>query len=115
VLTAEGSLMSDPRLLAHERWLAGLVTRRHAQRRTPAVLRTEARFGTLGVNLLAAALADVLLGQVLVLFGLVLLVILGTDSALAEIGVGLGLVVIVVSWLRVRQGLAEGRMFRGTA
>jgi hypothetical protein len=112
VLAAEGSLMTDRRLLAHERWLAGLVARRHAQRRTASVLRTEARFGPLGISLLAAALADVLIGQLLVLLGLVLLALGHAETALCLSAIGLGLAVVTVSSMRFRQGLVVGRTFR---
>jgi hypothetical protein len=103
------------RLLAPERWLAGLVEQRHAQRRTPAVLRTELRFGAVGVRLLAAALTDVLIGQFLVLAGLAL-VAASSASVAVVIGAaaaGLGAGVILASVIRLRHGLAAGRAFRG--
>jgi hypothetical protein len=102
-------------LLGHERWLAALVRQRQAERRTASVLRTESRYGPAGIDLLAAALTDVLLGQVGVLLGLGLLALKGGSLApmLGWVSLGLGVIIVAASSVRFGQGVAAGREHRG--
>jgi hypothetical protein len=102
------------RLLAYERWMADAVAGRQAVVRTRRVLWTERYFGGPGIELLAAAMMSVVVGELIGIAGIVGLAVLTTVRVAAAALIGLAVVVLVLGAVRFAQAIRLGRAFRGS-
>jgi hypothetical protein len=97
------------RLLAYERWMADAVAGRQSIVRSRRVLWTERTFGAPGIELLAAGMVSVVIGELIGIAGVALL---ATTRPAASAIICLGVVVMLFGAVRFAQAAQAGRAFR---
>lgn len=103
-------------LLPHERWLARWVIKRQESRRTPAIEKMQANYGTEGIELLAAGWSTGMGAAIVLLVGILLLFVSGTHGSLGLAAfalIGVGAVSEMLPLVRARQAAKAGRVWRG--
>lgn len=102
-------------LLRQERWLGRLSTRIAADPPRPEQARFQRKYGPDGDVFYTTAVADTLVGFLLMVPGALLAAIALGDGPLAAIGywmLGIGLLSCALSFTRIIQGSRAGRAFR---
>jgi hypothetical protein len=98
-----------------ERQFASFVASRQRMVRTPTMLRLEQNYGPAGMRVLSACYLTAIIGQSLVVLGLVLLVLSGNSHGLfiaAVLICAVGVPFLILGGARVAQCSALGKKYR---
>jgi hypothetical protein len=101
--------------LPYERWFAGYAVERQRTHPNAFNLRMETNYGSEGIQLYWAAIADLILGWAISVIGVVLILVSIAVPALwpVSLGVpGLGVAVATICPIRLAQGSWAGRIYR---
>jgi len=100
------------RLLPHERWLADAGARRGPAPQGSDRWRMQQNYGPEGLALVQAGFANLGPGWLIAIAGIVLQFIGAGGSTLADILIGIGLIIMVAGLVRYIQAGRAGRIYR---